>query len=155
MDYADTEDIAWIFFGFLLFSPIWDIKIWSFFSFTSCTHFLHILAVYFVRELLDFFFPLSLILVPPSRVCTYRMSFCRRQGRRGRIEIHDGNREEDWEAKLAFFTLFGGGVFLILVFLVCFPLPLISFLASQRKSDEICISLYVSNQYGSLFIFSS
>lgn len=49
----------------------------------------------------------------------------------------------------------GGGVFLILVFLVCFPLPLISFLASQRKSDEICIPLYVSNQYRSLFIFSS
>lgn len=67
------------------------------------------------------------------------MSFCRR------IEIPE-EENEDWEAKLAFFTL-SGGVFLILVFLVCFPLPLISFLASQRKSDEICISLYVSNQY--------
>lgn len=54
--------------------------------------------------------------------------------------------------KLAFFTPFEG------LFNSCFSRllsPLLhSILASQRKSDDICISLYVSNQYGSLFIFS-
>lgn len=121
-----------------------------YFSLSFCTYQPSILRASLV---FSFFLPFSVPFTiidswPPNRICTYGMSSAGSRVGGGWSRFMRGTRN-GWEAKLAFFTLFGE-VFLILVFLI-------SFLASHRKSDKICISLYVSNQHGSLsiFLFSS
>lgn len=143
--YEGRGGIAWISLVFC-YSLIGII---SWYALHFLLSFLHILAVYFARaseRVPGFFFlcrPLSFILVPPNSLHIWNVFL--------QEDRDPWRREWGLGGETGFLYSFGG-VFLILVFLVCFPLPLISFLASQRKSDEICTFLYVSNQYLSLLM---
>lgn len=68
------------------------------------------------------------------------MTFCRQQGKRGDPDPRERDIGEGGEGggelggRTGFFTLFGG-VFLILVFLVCFPSLFLSGQSMQERRD--------------------